>query len=1559
MKQRNQVLFSILVCCLCLIMAGCSWFEKDPVQYNITIDSGIENGSIECDRTTALAGETVTLTVSADKDYQLVSITVNGEAIEGDSFVMPEKDVVISAAFALKADLVEAVPAGALNIKAQSAGGASANAHIMLTFGSNGLSFEAFVEDSSIVERDGVAILLSRELPFIAGLLPNGDTIKISVNAKGVASVQTTDADGVLQTAALEGVTTSFATWSKNGTKLDGYHVEILVPYEVLGVTADTAKGAITVCPVVYSAYGSLPAQAKSFDGVSEDAQNTFAVLVDDNTIRDNKYNMISAQLGSYGSVEQGMYWDLSKDYYVDDVENYPNREALLTGHDGNDNNLVFYRTSANEMYVRATLTATGVSNTNDQWPKFGLMLFDGASKKGVFFYVDAVMSGGSGNTLNNIVGSDLGYNIAGGADYGSWVTAKNGVFDLATKSITLEMVYQNGWLHMYAEGQLVKTIYYGSYNENLHFGIKSFGIDLKVTDYLASDDAEADGWADKKIDPPAAKSVDILFAGDSYMEIFKGTRGVMDNNLSYTGATYANVGVGGTRVQYWMDKAVELSTLYVPSKIAFHISVNDIDDAGADPAAVLEDLKAMLAKYHELFPDATIYWNSLIPNTMFANKYEDYKVVNAGVLEYASENDWLVYVDQTTSFDNNGAARLDVFYDGLHLSDDIGYPIWAKNMFTAMGYERIDGTVMGDIDRFAHTGLWEFASDESGEYAYSAGNNDTALWFKGVEGENVYVEAVISATKLNNFDGYPKFGLLVRNDHESRWGFIDAVGFSQANTSAGMVYRGVVDGSQGNWDWGSVLWGGATGCDFANTKLAIAKVGNQLYFLVNDEIYIKTTFEGNVVVGFESFNLEVTISDVVTSTDVEFIQKQLREKRNITVVGENEGVQVEVVNKAHAEDEIVAKINVVEGQALEYVKVNGENYEVVNGQITFTMPDKDVTIEVALKGLGVTKEIAEANGETNINASIKCETITASVGQTITFTVEHDAKEMSVASVKVNGEELSAENGVYTYVVKASDTAVAIKATMSYILSEEIDGVKGNGYGAPISFKVEGDRSVSVWAKTDEFGVYLYAEAITNAVVTDGGEWWQNHNFEFYLNNGVQSFVNSKGAAAGASRAVYNYAQQDNGKYLSTAEVYVNRSLVTGFNSESVTLNYAFKAPGELARYEYMINNQFERSDWWRTSHGTPSRPNLEHVGIGTVGVPECIHITKNGIVHDCERASIDGNLSEYAGKNALLGLGNENAKFDFVGYVAEDGVYLGITIYQNALSASTPEWWLNDNLEIKLLGDRAGFSLIDDFIAGCGPVSDYALVRTTGENGYAYKTVVELFYEHDFSTAKQATFQVGVNGNGFAGWQSLMWDGNVPYVNENGIEWITTRGGDWYGAQLDVADRFAAGEGLTIDGKADEALYAGLTSVTYDNVYGAKMVVTGRKLSTGIIVLNTITHNRPITDVIQGAGDAWWNFLNLEYRMGGNYGTQLATSVFNAYEAYCSGATHTVDNGDGTYTTTFEMFLPFTTEYGGMNYHGDVQVCIGAVVESGFIWVTGVETSNLYANENGFILR
>lgn len=1750
MKQRKSILFLILMCCLCFVlMTGCEWFRNDqpdePTQYNITIDQNIENGSIQCDRTTAKAGETITVTAEANENYQLVSITVNGEAITGNSFVMPEKDVVISATFDLAADLTESVPEDAIEIKSQSAGGASATGHITLKFGDSGLSFEAFVEDSSIVEKDGVAILLSRELPTIGGLLKDGKTVKVSVSAKGVVSLLATDANGELQSATLEGVTTSFGTWSKDGEKLDGYHVEIFVPYEVLGTTAETAKGSITVCPVIYSAYGSLPAQGASLEGVSEDSQNTYAVLTDDNTLRDNKYNMLSAQLGSYGSVEQGAYWDLSKDYYEDDAENYPNREALLTGHDNNDNNLVFYRVSSNEMYVKATLTVTGVGNPNDQWPKFGLMLFDGAGKSGLFMYVDAAMSGGSGNTVDNIVGTGIGYNRGTNNAYGSWNTAKESVFNLETKSIVMEMVYQDGWVHMYADGQFIKTVYYGSYNENLHFGIKSFGINLKVTDYLASDDAEADGWADKKRTAPEAQTVDILFAGDSYMD-FWNWNGIA-NNLSYTGAKYANVGVGGTMVQYWIDRAYELSVQYVPSKIAFHISVNDID-SGKDPAAVLASLKEMFELYHSTFPDATIYWNSLVPNTMFASEYEDYKFVNAGVLEYVSDKDWLVYIDQTTSFELNGAARQDVFYDGLHFNIDIGYPLWANNMLTAMGYTRNDGTTMGDIDGYSHTGLWEFTTDENGkEYAYSYGNIDTALWFKNVSGENVYVEAVIDIGELRNGEGFPKFGLLVRNDKESVWGFIDAYSYpNQKNTAAGMVSRGVIKHANGfnmqsSWDWNTVVWGGATGCDFDNVKLAIAKLGNTVYFLVNDVIFATRQLEGEVVVGYNSWQLEVTITDVATSTDVDTIEQKLglacadaeidgvasdgiwteevlnntikfgdkgdgryftvaavkgtdgvyflvntytyentrtsanwwenaniefrfanimdvqqyilvdgagfnavkgsggitlsaikalgnegdiyhnafeffapyssfgaygvdsaeiplhvwgwvwdsegwnnvmnvgtwpslsvsshglRFERQISVSGANAGLSVDVQGSARVGDTVEATVTVAEDQTLDYVKIGDTELEVVDGKVSFVMPDSNVTIEVALQGIGVTSSIVYNSNDTFEFATVECETLIATVGQTVTFKVNvNDANEANIVSVKVNGEDVTAnEEGVYSYVVKATDTAVAIVVNMDYVLSEQIDGVKGEGYGEPVSFDVEDGRSVTVYAKTDAYGVYFYVEAITNTLIDTDATWYLNHNFELYLNHGLQSYVNSKGESARTSKSVYNAVQQESGKYLNTVELYVNRNWITNFNAESVTLNYAFKAPGEIARYEYMLNNKYDRTDWWRTSHSSPL---VDHIGLGTVAVPECIHITAAGIVHDCENAKIDGDFSEYEGKTSLAGIGNGNAKFDFTGYVADDGVYLGITIYQNALSSSVPEWHLNDNLEIQLLGDHfSGFSIIDGVIAGSGSITDSAIVRTYDENktnGYLYTTKVELFYAYDCSSVEFAYVQIGVNGNGVGGWQSLIWDGNIAYITESGIKY-GVQAATSIDAYNQVAKDIAADEGLTIDGVANEALYEGLSSVTYENINGATLVVTGKKFSTGILVLTTVNHTRPATDVIQGAGDAWWNFLDVEYRIAESYVSQVATSVFNNgdFAQLCATKAVTTDNGDGTYTTVFETFVPFISimnEANPINYSGDVRVCIGGVIETGFIWVTGYnEFSNLYATENGFITK
>ena len=72
-----------------------------PVVYTVTVAEGIQNGKVEVDKDEAEEDAIVTVTATPDTGYQLVSITVNGEAITGNTFTMPAENVTVSATFEL------------------------------------------------------------------------------------------------------------------------------------------------------------------------------------------------------------------------------------------------------------------------------------------------------------------------------------------------------------------------------------------------------------------------------------------------------------------------------------------------------------------------------------------------------------------------------------------------------------------------------------------------------------------------------------------------------------------------------------------------------------------------------------------------------------------------------------------------------------------------------------------------------------------------------------------------------------------------------------------------------------------------------------------------------------------------------------------------------------------------------------------------------------------------------------------------------------------------------------------------------------------------------------------------------------------------------------------------------------------------------------------------------------------------------------------------------------------------------------------------------------------
>ena len=77
---------------------------KGVTYYTVTVDPNIANGSVEPDKTQAVEGETVTLTVTPDTSYELEALTYTVEGsdpvpIENNQFAMPAANVTINATF--------------------------------------------------------------------------------------------------------------------------------------------------------------------------------------------------------------------------------------------------------------------------------------------------------------------------------------------------------------------------------------------------------------------------------------------------------------------------------------------------------------------------------------------------------------------------------------------------------------------------------------------------------------------------------------------------------------------------------------------------------------------------------------------------------------------------------------------------------------------------------------------------------------------------------------------------------------------------------------------------------------------------------------------------------------------------------------------------------------------------------------------------------------------------------------------------------------------------------------------------------------------------------------------------------------------------------------------------------------------------------------------------------------------------------------------------------------------------------------------------------------------
>ena len=169
-------------------------FDAEPgaVKYSINVVQPA-NGSVAASATSATAGTTVKLTATPAEGYTLDYFTLDGERINGDTFIMPARNVEVSAVFTANAYSITVVqPTG--GSVAASATSATAGTTIELTATpAEGYTLDYFTLDGERINGD-TFIMPARNVEVSAVFTANAYSITVVQPTNGMVSASATSA---------------------------------------------------------------------------------------------------------------------------------------------------------------------------------------------------------------------------------------------------------------------------------------------------------------------------------------------------------------------------------------------------------------------------------------------------------------------------------------------------------------------------------------------------------------------------------------------------------------------------------------------------------------------------------------------------------------------------------------------------------------------------------------------------------------------------------------------------------------------------------------------------------------------------------------------------------------------------------------------------------------------------------------------------------------------------------------------------------------------------------------------------------------------------------------------------------------------------------------------------------------------------------------------------------------------------------------------------------------------------------------------------------------------
>ena len=262
------------------------------IKYSVVVDD-IQNGTLSVDKTSAIEGEIVTITATPTEGYIFLAdkLTLNGQVITGNMFLMPESDVVISGLF-VKA---EQFTSSALEVSI-----GDTTARWYATYDTSGIFITVKVRDS-YVSYGGSNFGYDDNVEFTFGLKSNVDGLDTNYTYNFLATAggkfwfrkaNSINSYGPLSDLALNIAPGSNFWYSveelyyTDGSS--GYIVNAYFGYDLLNTTPDEAIGNITIaaslrdttenatywsCASTFDRNGEYFATAKHFALITEDGK--------------------------------------------------------------------------------------------------------------------------------------------------------------------------------------------------------------------------------------------------------------------------------------------------------------------------------------------------------------------------------------------------------------------------------------------------------------------------------------------------------------------------------------------------------------------------------------------------------------------------------------------------------------------------------------------------------------------------------------------------------------------------------------------------------------------------------------------------------------------------------------------------------------------------------------------------------------------------------------------------------------------------------------------------------------------------------------------------------------------------------------------------------------------------------------------------------------------------------------------------------------------------------------------------------------------------------------